>query len=90
MSNSNLENKDLYLDFIKKNLDDDRILEQQKKIFADIIHNLDRLTFNKILVRNILSKENDIISEEGRDKLSDAFDMERIFKLQLIKLITEL
>ena len=31
MSNSNLENKDLYLDFIKKNLDDDRILEQQKK-----------------------------------------------------------
>ena len=90
MSNTNLENKDLYLEMIKRNLDDDRILEQQKKIFADIIHNLDKLTLNKISVRNILIKENDIISEEGRDKLSDAFDMERIYKLQLIKLITEL
>ena len=85
-----MEMKDFYLEMIKSNLNDQRILDNAKQSFINIIDNLNKLTTNKIKIRSILSEEGDIISEEANDKLSFAFDIERIIKLELIKLISEL
>jgi len=90
MIHSNLESKDLYLDIIKKNLDNEKVHNKNKQLFVDMISIMDRLVSLKITTRKILDLDEAEISEENKDKLSVIFDSERMYKLELIKLISEL
>lgn len=90
MIHSNLESKDLYLDIIKKNLDNEKVHNKNKQLFVDMISIMDRLVSLKITTRKILDLDEAEISKENNDKLSVIFDSERMYKLELIKLISEL